>query len=247
MKGYFLCSEKECFFLIQGAKIMHETAKQNAIRFFNAYVRKTFSGKLIDIGSRLVSDNPQGFTIRHLCPPNIQYIGIDLEPGFNVDLVLQKPNEFPIEDNSVDYVVSSSCFEHSQFFWVTYLEILRILKPNGLLYMCAPSNGPWHRHPIDGWRFYPDCGKALEAWGKHNQFDNCLLEQYTSFALNDVWEDYVMITLKDQRFIADFPNRIIDNFPHFKNGSKHPHTVFCNFDNGWEFWGASYSKMKKSV
>ena len=47
----------------------------------------------------------------------------------------------PFKDNSIDIVVSISVFEHVEFFWETYLEMLRILKPNGLLFINAPSNG----------------------------------------------------------------------------------------------------------
>jgi SAM-dependent methyltransferase len=69
--------------------------------------------------------------------------------------------KLPFADGSVDVVLSSSCFEHSEFFWLLFLEILRVLRPEGLFYLNAPSNGPFHRYPVDCWRFYPDSGNAL--------------------------------------------------------------------------------------
>ena len=64
-------------------------------------------------------------------------------------------------------------------FWVSYLEILRILKPVGLFYLNAPSDGAVHKYPVDCWRFYPDSGQALVTWSKRNGFNNVLLECYT--------------------------------------------------------------------
>jgi ubiquinone/menaquinone biosynthesis C-methylase UbiE len=91
---------------------------------------------------------------------------------------LEDAYSFPLEDNSVDIVVSSSCFEHADMFWLTYLEIMRILKPKGIFYLNAPTKGPHHGYPVDCWRFYPDAGKALTNWGKRNNYNNILLESY---------------------------------------------------------------------
>lgn len=40
-----------------------------------------------------------------------------------------------------DVVVSSSCVEHVEFFWLMFNEVMRVLKPDGLFYLNAPSNG----------------------------------------------------------------------------------------------------------
>ena len=66
---------------------------------------------------------------------------MDFQVGPGVDLLLSDPYVFPLEDENCDVVLSSSCFEHSEFFWLTFLEALRILKPHGLLYINAPSTG----------------------------------------------------------------------------------------------------------
>ena len=55
-------------------------------------------------------------------------------------------------NNSIDIVVSISTFEHTEFFWETFLEILRVLKPNGLFFLNAPSFADQeihlqHKHP----------------------------------------------------------------------------------------------------
>lgn len=104
------------------------------------------------------------------------------------------------------------------------------------MYVCAPSNGPWHRYPVDCWRFYPDSGKALVSWGRKNGLSNVLLEQYTSYCVNDVWEDYVFVALKDDGCIAEHPARMLDTISGYKNGSVHPHETFLSVDEGWGFW-----------
>src|SRR5690606_22164720 len=101
-----------------------------------------------------------------VAPANVTYIGLDFEKAKGVDVLLTDPYTLPFENESVDVVVSSSCFEHSEMFWLVFAEILRILKPNGLVYLNAPSNGVVHRYPVDCWRFYPDAGEALATWGK---------------------------------------------------------------------------------
>lgn len=213
---------------------MHDTAEDSARRFLDTYVREP--GVMVDVGSRLVVTPRSSYCIRQSVSDSIKYIGVDFEDGDNVDLVIDDGCKLPFDDESVDYVVSSSCFEHAEHFWATYLEAMRILKPSGLLYVNAPSNGPWHRYPVDCWRFYPDSGASLVSWGRKNGLSNLLLEQFTSYALNDVWEDYVFVALKHESCLASHPRRILDSFRGFKNASVHPHREFLKVDEGWGFW-----------
>ena len=119
-------------------------------------------------------------SLKEVIPKNSKYIGVDFAEGKGVDKVLKDPYNLTFENNSVDVVISSSCFEHSELFWLLFIEIIRILKPNGLFYLNAPSNGAFHRHPVDCWRFYPDSGKALVKWAKKNGFNTLLLESFIS-------------------------------------------------------------------
>ena len=96
---------------------------------------------------------------------NWSYRGIDLEAGPGVDIVLKSPYRLPFASGSVDLVISGQAFEHIEFFWLTWLEMLRVLKPGGLVFLIAPSRGPEHRYPQDCWRFYPDGYRALAKFG----------------------------------------------------------------------------------
>ena len=208
---------------------MHYTAEQNARRFFNTYVNiKPDNIKILEIGSQL-----GGFNIRSLAPSFSTYVGVDLEQAPGVDVVLKDQYILPFEDNSFNFIISSSCFEHIEFFWVSFLEIIRVLKPNGVFYLNAPSNGDFHRYPIDCWRFFPDSGFALSNWGKRNGFNCEVIEQYTSDKENDIWSDYVGIFIKDISNINLYPHRIITNFHNYTNGSIYPHKQILNI-NKWK-------------
>lgn len=142
--------------------------------------------------------------------------------------MLDDPYELPFPDNSTDAVRSSSCFEHSEMFWVLFLEILRILKPAGLFYLNVPSNGDFHRHPVDCWRFYPDSGNALVTWAKRNGHAPCLLESYVSVQVDDIWNDFVAVFIKDEAFASTHENRILHRKQDIYNGLVSGRADFMN-------------------
>lgn len=203
---------------------MHYTAEQNAKRFFETYVtKKKEKIKILEIGSYI-----GGFNIRSLANNNTEYIGVDLGPGPGVDIVLEDQYVLPFDDNTFDFVISSSCFEHSEFFWLNFLEIIRVLKSDGLFYLNAPSDGMFHRYPVDCWRFFPDSGLALSNWGKRNGFNCSVVEQYTSNKDKDIWSDYVCVFIKDENKIELFDERITNTFEDYTNGSVYPNNKLKN-------------------
>ena len=90
-----------------------------------------------------------------------RYLGVDLAPGEGIDIVLEDPNQLPLPDASVDIVVCGQMLEHCEFFWLVFAEMMRVLRPDGYLFLIAPSAGPIHRYPVDCYRFYPDAYRAL--------------------------------------------------------------------------------------
>lgn len=193
---------------------MHLSAHNNAKRFYETYVEASKYPKIVEVGSQNVNGS-----LRPIFENAGTYTGLDFAPGNGVDIVLKDAYKFPIADNSVDVVITSSCFEHSEMFWLTYSEVLRILKPNGLFYMNAPSNGGYHAFPYDYWRFFPDSGKALVTWGKHCGYNPALLESFISHPEGGkIWHDFTAVFVKDEEYIKDYPVRILDSFENFYNG-----------------------------
>jgi SAM-dependent methyltransferase len=193
---------------------VHPTALSNAGQFFKTYLEPgRHPCRVVEVGSQDVNGS-----LRSVCPAGVEYVGVDFAAGPGVEIVLADPYQLPFGDASVDVCVSSSVFEHSEMFWLLFAEILRILRPDGLFYLNAPSNGPVHRFPVDCWRFYPDSGAALVNWGRRCKFNPALLESYTSWQKDDVWNDFVAVFLKDAAHAGKYPKRILDANPDFYNG-----------------------------
>jgi SAM-dependent methyltransferase len=182
---------------------VHPTALSYCAKFFNAYASRESGVDIVEIGSQDVNGS-----LRDVAPKNCRYVGLDFAEGKGVDIILKDPYSFPLEDASADIVVSSSCFEHSEFFWLTFLEGLRVLRPHGVMYINAPSNGLYHRHPSDNWRFYPDAGKALIAWSRRNGHNSSLLESFIGWQEGGLWNDFVGVFLKDRDHAAAYPTRM---------------------------------------
>lgn len=231
---------------------MHESAFDSFKKFLNIYFKFIENPHIVEIGS-LIKNKKNELTsdaLRLLLDKNTKYTGIDIEQGANVDIVLKDPYRFPLPDNSVDAVISVSTFEHTEFFWLTYLEILRILKPDGLFFLNVPSNGIYHRQPTDNWRFYPDSIIALEKWGKQNDFNPKVLEHFTlDHKGREIWCDYVSVTIKNYKYVKKFPNRIIDTITSFRNGRTDQSEDIKNFTmipQDLNHWGwAIYYKIRK--
>lgn len=226
---------------------MHQSALKSFIDFKKTYLdiipRKKIS--LVEIGSMAVNSS-----IKSNLNENINYTGLDISNGDNVDIVLEDPYKLPYENESIDAIISISTFEHTEFFWLTYLEILRVLKKDGLFFLNAPSNSKFHRHETDNWRFYPDSSLALEKWGERNNYNPKVLEHYTNYETGrDIWNDYVSVTIKDKYFSSIYPKRIIDTKKKFTNGRTDRSSNFINFQEvpqdqnnwGWKI----YYKFRK--
>lgn len=140
---------------------MHLSSLEHVEQLVAQYLYDKTTLKIIDIGSYDVNGSYKPFFSR----PNWQYVGVDLAAGPNVDVALTSPYRLPFDSHSVDVIVSGQAFEHIEFFWLTWLEMVRILKPGGLIFLLAPSRGYEHRHPQDCWRFYPDGYRALAVYG----------------------------------------------------------------------------------
>jgi len=118
---------------------------------------------LLDVGSRLADKGNRTYRT-HAESFGYEYLGLDVQAGFNVDIVSADPYKFPLPDASVDVVISGQVFEHIEFPWESMREVARVLRPGGCAMLIAPSSGPEHRYPLDCWRYYPDGMRALGKW-----------------------------------------------------------------------------------
>lgn len=149
---------------------MHASAQDKARVFRKAYLAAVEDKPIIvlDVGSAIVDG--QSLSNRDVMQnPRWTMQGLDIEPGLNVDVVVADPYDWKeIPSGSVDVVTCSEVFEHAEYFWITILEIARVLKGNGLAFITSPGGGPRHRFPVDCWRFYDDAFPALARYAGLN-------------------------------------------------------------------------------
>lgn len=170
---------------------MHQSSLENMQKCFERYVKtREWPGRdkieVIDVGGADIN----GSYADIFSGREFSYRAADINRGANVDILLEDPYKLPFADNSIDIVVSGQAFEHVEFFWKLFEEMVRVLKPDGLLFLIAPSSGPVHRFPVDCYRFYPDAYHALA------RYSNCdVLE-----VIHDdrgPWKDLVGVFAKD--------------------------------------------------
>ncbi|MBC2661993.1 methyltransferase domain-containing protein [Novosphingobium flavum] len=172
---------------------MHDTASRIGSLAIEHYLAPG-PARILEVGSYDVNGSLRAFS-----PERAEYVGLDVEEGHGVDLVVEPGGPFPVEDGSFDLVLATSALEHDPAFWNTFLEMGRKLRDGGYLYINVPSNGAVHRYPQDAWRFYPDSGRALAAWAQSQGLDIHLVESFTAAREQDIWNDFVAVFRKSPR------------------------------------------------
>ena len=131
-------------------------------------------GKMLDVGvsGQIVSSYIE----------SLGHIYESLNLGFGTYDVTETPYQWTmISDNTFDYVISLCAFEHIEFPWLTFLEMVRVTKNNGIIYVLAPSTGHYHPNVLDCWRYFPDGMKALAKWGNVSVIN-------VDICSTDIWE-----------------------------------------------------------
>lgn len=88
------------------------------------------------------------------------YVGCDMREGRGVDKVLNL-HSIDVPDESVGTVISCDTLEHVEFPHRALLEIHRILKPGGMVFLSTVLDFRIHDSPADYWRFTPDGMRSL--------------------------------------------------------------------------------------
>ena len=148
------------------------------------------SPSILEIGSR----NVTGSTNRHLFSHCEDYVGFDVLSGEGVDIVgdAHKLSDIlPLEH--FDFVYSISVFEHLFFPWKAVLEINKIMKLGGYVFLSTHPVWPIHEMPWDFWRF------------PHNGF-HALFNRYTGFEIVSLNEG---LPCKTYSLVKDAPTREI--------------------------------------
>lgn len=119
--------------------------------------------RVLDVGAYNVNGCYRDLFAQH---PNVEYVGLDVQAGPNVDVVVNSPYNWDnVEDEAFDFVISGNAFEHIEFPWLTIKLINQKLKYGGFAAILAPNSGGEHRFPVDCYRYFADGLIALAKWG----------------------------------------------------------------------------------
>lgn len=93
--------------------------------------------------------------------PGAEWIGLDLEPGEDVDVVAdvhEISRHFPIGHFSG--VVCCAVLEHLRRPWLAAAQLAQVTRPGGRLFCQTHQSFPYHAYPADYFRF------SVEALGE---------------------------------------------------------------------------------
>jgi len=136
---------------------------------FNQKVIEIGHGSILEIGSRARSGN----LYTEFIPSTMKYIGLDVVSGPNVDVVgdaHQLSRYF--HDSTFDAAFSIAVFEHLLMPWKVAIELNKVMKKGGILFISTHQAFPLHDEPWDFWRY------SDKAW--HGLFN-----EYTGFEVVD--------------------------------------------------------------
>lgn len=114
--------------------------------------------RVLEIGSREVTGTPSARNEF----AKAEYIGFDYYEGNNVDIVgdAHKLSSFFAEEDQFDLVYTSACFEHFAMPWIVAVEIAKVLKVGGLVFVETHFSFSSHERP---WHFFQFSDMALRV------------------------------------------------------------------------------------
>ena len=129
---------------------MHNASMQEMTRILDGWPGA--NANLLDVGSLNVNGCYRQMVERR----GWRYTGLDIVPGPNVDILAKDPYRYPFDDGAFDIVISGSAMEHVQAFWLWVPELVRLVRPGGLLAIITHIQWTVNHHRPDCWRILPD-------------------------------------------------------------------------------------------
>jgi len=136
------------------------------VRAFVAAAAAAFRlrGPVYEFGSYLVEGQSQRADLRPLFPA-CQYIGCDMRAGPGVDRI-EDLARLTLPDDTAETIVCVDTLEHVFAVQQAVDEMIRVLRPGGMLLLSVPMDFRIHDYPGDYWRLTPGClSRLLEPLG----------------------------------------------------------------------------------
>ena len=149
----------------------------NRVREFLPRARALDRPRVLELGTR--RSDPERKTMHDDLLLNAgEFLGTDLEPGIDVDIVADAHVlSQVVGEESFDVILSFSTFEHIKYPHIAAHEIMKTLRVGGLLFIQTHQTFPLHNYPCDYFRFSTDAlaslfppGMGFEVIGTEYQF-----------------------------------------------------------------------------
>lgn len=138
---------------------------------------------VLEVGSRLHRPDAWWITNRDLALG--QWIGMDMQPGLNVDVVADL-HDLPAEwAGRFTGVVLSEVLEHVARPWLALPSLHKVMKPGALLIVTAPFCFPVHAFPDDFYRYTESGIRVLLGDAGFKDVQTANSGKNVAFALND--------------------------------------------------------------
>ena len=130
---------------------MHQQAYDYFVRWF----APKDGDRVLEVGSMDINSTQQGLVLRNL-GLNTEWVGIDLEEGPSVDIVVKPDEPWPFESESFNWVLLPEMLEHDANPSGTLDKVYNVLKPNGWLILTTAAGGRQYHNPPHYWNFWPE-------------------------------------------------------------------------------------------
>ena len=90
---------------------------------------------------------------RHFFAPTVDYVAADLPGNPHASMTLRADGTVPLDDASVDIVLSTQVLEHVTDPALYLRECARVLRPGGQLLLSTHGIMVYHPDPVDYWRW----------------------------------------------------------------------------------------------
>jgi SAM-dependent methyltransferase len=156
-------------------------------RLFLERLVPSAGGPVIEIGSK---DYGSTTSFRDIYSDD-QYVGVDVEAGVGVDVVIDLTAGLGhFDKGQFALAICCSVLEHTPRPWALAANIERLLRPSGQLYLSVPWVWRYHAYPDDYFRFSPRGVQALfpaMAWSRAT-YSTTVVGEHIDLDLNDFRE-----------------------------------------------------------
>src|SRR3954447_26517549 len=104
-------------------------------------------------GARVLDYGSAESPYRRFFAPDVDWVAADLPGNPDADVVIAPDGTLPLDDASVDTVLSTQVLEHVGDPAVYLSECLRVLRPGGRMLLSTHGLMVYHPDPVDYWRW----------------------------------------------------------------------------------------------